>query len=309
MAPFAPGSIAVLLAPHDLAPEQIVEELLADAHAAEASGFDGVLVSEHHAGLAGYVPNPLQVTGWALGETRRLWGAPCPLLLPLRATGIVAEEAAWLSARFPGRVGLGVGAGAAPADFEVAAQPIAERTARYKAALPELDALLSGGAAPPLALDPAVARCAVEPIPVVSAAATVFGVRLAARAGAGIMLDGLSPLPWSSQLSEEYRQAGGRGRIVLSRRVWLGEPPLSQASDDVERYRSFTPAERHDRITADDSMIVGDTAEQAALLLDAARRSTLADCLSLRVNLPGLTPAAVREQIGRLGTEVLPLLR
>lgn len=310
-APFARGSVGVLLAPHELPPAQVVQELLADAHAADVAGFDGVLVGEHHAGLAGYVPNPLQVLGWMLAETARVWGAPCPLLLPLRPAALVAEEAAWLAARHPGRVGLGVAVGAAPVDFAVAEVPFDERTPRYRAGLVALVHALRGEASGPVAEDPAVRECATRPVPVVSATTTVFGVRVAAAAGAGIMLDGLSPLAWSITLADAYRAAGGTGPVVLSRRAWLGDAPGAGAvaSADVERYRSFTETQRHDRIRADDSMLVHRDPAELAALLHEARVATGADCLSLRVNLPGIGPAAVRAQIERLGDAVLPQVR
>ena len=142
-----------------------------------------------------------------------------------------------------------------------------------------------------------------------SATTTKLGVRLAAAAGAGIMLDGLSPLSWSIELADAYRNAGGHGPIVLSRRAWWGEAPSSAAADDVQRYQSFTPSATHNRITTDDSMIVHDDADELASSLAAARDATQADCLSLRLNLPGIGPAAVREQIVRFGTEILPRLR
>ena len=44
-------------------------------------------------------------------------------------------------------------------------------------------------------------------------------------------------------------------------------------------------------------------------LFGQARDATGADCLSLRLNLPGTGPTAVRKQLARFGTEVLPLLR
>ena len=307
--PFHDGSIAVLLSPHDLPVTEIVDEMLHDARAADAGGFDGVLVSEHHAGLPGYVPNPLQFVGWALGETARVWGAPCPLLLPLRPTGIVAEEAAWLAIRFPSRVGIGVAVGAAPADFEIAGVPFEERSPRYRAALDELVHALRGEAAGALAEDAAIGHCRTQPVPLVSATTTKFGVRVAAAAGAGIMLDGLSPLSWSIELADAYRAAGGRGPVVLSRRAWLGDAPTAAASDDVQRYRAFTPRTTHQRITADDSMITHRDAGKLAALLRAARDATQADCLSLRLNMPGLGPTAVRRQIELFGAEVLPQLR
>jgi alkanesulfonate monooxygenase SsuD/methylene tetrahydromethanopterin reductase-like flavin-dependent oxidoreductase (luciferase family) len=307
--PFARGSVAVLLAPHDLPVDEVVAEMLHDARAADRGGFDGFLVSEHHAGLPGYVPNPLQFTGWALGETTRIWGAPCPLLLPLRPTGIVAEEAAWLAVRFPGRVAIGVGVGAAPADFAVADAPYEERSTRYRAGLVSLVDALRGAATGALADDRAVQQCRARPITVVSATTTKAGVRLAASAGAGIMLDGLSPLPWSIELADAYRDAGGSGPVVLSRRAWLGHAPTAAARDDVQRYQSFTPTGTHDRITADDSMITHRDPDELAARLVAARDATGADCLSLRLNLPGVGAAAVREQIERFGAEIVPRLR
>ena len=299
----------MLLSPHDLPPVAVVDEMLTDARLVDDAGFDGVLLSEHHGGLAGYLPNPLQFVGWALGETARVWGAPCPLLLPLRPTGLVAEETAWLAARFPGRVGLGVAVGAAPADFEVAAVPFEERSTRYQAALVDLVGALRGHAAAPLAGDPALQRCREHPVPVVCATTTKFGVRVAAAAGAGIMLDGLSPLAWSIELAAAYREAGGPGPVVLSRRAWLGDAPASAAADDVQRYAAFTPPADHERMVADDSMLTHHDAAELAGLLAAALDATGADCLSLRLNLPGTAPSAVREQIARFGAEVLPLLR
>jgi len=307
--PFQRGSVAVLLAPHDLPVTQVVEAMLDDARLVDGAGFDGFLISEHHAGLPGYIPNPLQFLGWALGETPQAWGAPCPLLLPLRPTGIVAEEAAWLAVRFPTRVGIGVAVGAAPADFEIAGVPFDERSPRYRVALGELVRALNGAASGALANDTAVRQCRDDPVPVVSATTTKFGVRLAAAAGAGIMLDGLSPLSWSIELADAYRDAGGPGPVVLSRRAWFGEAPSSAAADDVARYQAFTPTATHDRITADDSMITHRDADELAARLVAARDAARADCLSLRINMPGIGPAAVREQIVRFGAEILPRLR
>ena len=111
--PFAPGSVSLRLYPHnDLPAPAIVDELRAQAALAAEHGFDGVMTSEHHGGFHGYLPNPLQAAGWCLEAMDHGWAAPCPLLLPLRPPALVAEEIAWLAARFPGRVGLGVASGA-----------------------------------------------------------------------------------------------------------------------------------------------------------------------------------------------------
>ena len=80
------------------------------------------------------------------------------------------EETAWLAARHPGRVGLGVAAGALPADFEIMDTTMDDLTARYAHALATVARVLGGGDAGPLAGDPAIARCREQPIPVLSAA-------------------------------------------------------------------------------------------------------------------------------------------
>ena len=104
--PFAPGSVSFRSYPHDgLDAPGIVAELRTQAHVAVAHGFDGVMTSEHHGGFAGYLPNPMQLAGFLLDGMPAGWAAPCPLLLPVRPWALVAEEAAWLAARFPGPSG------------------------------------------------------------------------------------------------------------------------------------------------------------------------------------------------------------
>src|SRR5262245_32251889 len=170
------------LYPHsDLPADAIVAELCAQAALASDHGFTGVMVSEHHGGFAGYVPNPLQLAGWLLDAMPRGWAAACPLLLPLRPTALVAEEVAWLAARFPGRVAVGFAAGALPGDFELMNVSMEGLTARFANALADVTSLLRGGADDPLARDPAIARCVDHPVPVVSAAASPTAARRAAQ--------------------------------------------------------------------------------------------------------------------------------
>src|SRR5215471_7032539 len=139
MTAFAPASVSFRSYPHDdLDPPAILEEMCAQAALAIDQGFDGVMTSEHHGGFAGYLPNPLQLAGFLLDAMPAGWAAPCPLLLPLRPAALVAEETAWLAARFPERVGLGVAAGALKDDFEIMGLPMDSRAARFSAGLEEL---------------------------------------------------------------------------------------------------------------------------------------------------------------------------
>ncbi len=139
-APFAKGSVSAAALPPQRAwtPAAVVDEFCTQAALGLDGGFDGVMTSEHHGGWPGYFPGPLQMTGFILAATDRGWAAPCPLLLPLRPTVLVAEEVAWLDAHYPGRVGIGVGAGAVPLDFEAVGVPLEEAVPRFKAELPRL---------------------------------------------------------------------------------------------------------------------------------------------------------------------------
>src|ERR1700753_1679306 len=120
-APFAAGSVSLRLYPHNELPAHaIVRELCDQAALALGLGFDGVMTSEHHGGFAGYMAQPLQMASFVLDSSTSGWAAAAPLLLPPRPTALGAGEVAWPRARHPGRVGLGVAAGALPLDFEVA---------------------------------------------------------------------------------------------------------------------------------------------------------------------------------------------
>ena len=169
--PLARGSVSLRLYPHvDLSPPEAVRELRTQAVLATGAGFDGVMTSEHHGGFAGYMPNPLQAAGWLLEAMPTGWAAACPLLLTLRPPALVTEEVAWLAARFPGRVGLGLAAGSLDADFDIMGHTKDDLTRRFTAGLAEVAGALGGSEPGLLGTDPAVAGCVLHPIPVLSAA-------------------------------------------------------------------------------------------------------------------------------------------
>ncbi len=171
--PLAAGSVSLRLYPHlELGAPEIVDEIRAQARLAAEHGFDGVMTSEHHGGFAGYLPNPLQLAGFLLDAMPRGWAAACPILATLRPPTLIAEETAWLAARHPFRVGLGVAAGALPSDFEVMDVGMEDLAARFDDALTRIGALLRGETDGVLANDPAIARCREHPVPIVSAAAS-----------------------------------------------------------------------------------------------------------------------------------------
>ncbi len=265
------------------------------------------MTSEHHGGFHGYLPNPLQIAGWLLEAMPSGWAAPCPLLLTLRPPALVAEEIAWLAARFPGRVGLGVASGALDVDFEIMGTDKVDLTRRFADGLTLVAGMLDGTLPGRLADDPAIARCAEEPVPVLSAAMGFVAVRRAARARVGIIFDSLSTTARCRELSDAYRAAGGTGPVVLIRRVWVGEPPRERVAEQLDVYRSYAAAGAQQHWDGD--QLVGETdAGAVAQGVAAAMREAGADSVNLRIHVPGVAPAAAREQIGRLGAGVVPAL-
>jgi alkanesulfonate monooxygenase SsuD/methylene tetrahydromethanopterin reductase-like flavin-dependent oxidoreductase (luciferase family) len=310
LVPFGPGSVSIRLYPHnELAADGIVRELCAQASLALAQGFDGVMTSEHHGGFAGYMAQPLQMASFVLEENATGWAAAAPLLLPLRATALVAEEVAWLQARHPGRVGVGVAAGALPLDFEATGIDQADAVDRFKAELPRLVAMLRGEDLGALEGDPALRACRQEPVPVLSAAVSVAAAVRAARCGAGILMEGMSAPERLARLTTAFDEAGGTGAKVLIRRVWLGRVQSELVEGQRAVYESYAAAGAGAGAFGADQTVASDDPGELASTLAAAMAEVGADALNLRVQLPGMAPEQVAEQIARIGSTVVPLLR
>lgn len=306
--PFAPGSVSFRLYPHDLGPVEVLDEMAAQAALAVEVGFDGVMVSERHGGVPGNVPNPLQVTGWLAAAMTRGWIAPCPVLALLRPPALIVEEVAWLAARYPGRVGVGLGTGGHDLDFDLYGQARHDLAARFEPVLAYVVEHLAGRANDELTRDPAVARCAERPVPVLSAAMSPVAARRAARCGAGIIGSSLVPAGRERRLGEAYREAGGIGPEVLIRFVWLGEPPTAAIGAKFAEYQrnAGDPA----RLAgAAGEIIAGRDPGEIAERLGQAMAESGRSCLHLRVHVPGISPEAARDQIRAVGQSVLPRLR
>ncbi|HJQ45696.1 MAG TPA: LLM class flavin-dependent oxidoreductase [Amycolatopsis sp.] len=307
--PLAPGSLAVKLQLHDELPvEHRLAELLDQARIADAVGFDGIVLGEHHAGvLPGYVPNPVSVIGWLLARTSAVWGAPCPTLLLPRPTGLAVEELAWLAAAFPGRVAAGFAAGWAEVDFAVTGASRDRLAERFERELVRAASVLTGRAQAPLSGDAAVQRLAERPLPVVSAASSGLACRRAARAGVGVLLDSQIDAAVAGRRVAGYAGAGGTGPRAIVRRIWLGDPPAGLYDRQLALYRG--QAERLGIEPGIDAAIVsGEAAEVAGRLADLLR-ATRASSLILQIHLPGLEAGAARQQLERVGTDLLPRLR
>jgi alkanesulfonate monooxygenase SsuD/methylene tetrahydromethanopterin reductase-like flavin-dependent oxidoreductase (luciferase family) len=264
------------------------------------------MTSEHHGGFGGYMAQPLQMASFVLAEHPMGWAAAAPLLLPLRSTALVAEEVAWLQARYPGRVGLGVAAGALSLDFEIAGISQTDAAERYKSELPRLVAMLRGEQLGKLDGDPALIACRRSPVHVLSAAVSVAAAIRAAECGAGILMEGMSAPSRLIRLTEAYAAARGTGPRVLIRRVWLGRVRSELVARQRAVYDGF--AERAARFGEDQTIAADEPAVLAEQLAQVANEVG-ADALDLRVQLPGVRPEEVRDQIVAIGETVVGLTK
>ncbi|NNE73127.1 MAG: LLM class flavin-dependent oxidoreductase [Acidimicrobiales bacterium] len=305
--PLAPGSISLRLYPHDAPADEQVRLLRAQAKLGAEAGFDGVMVSEHHADFPGYLPNPMQLAGFLLDAMPRGWAAPCPLLLPMKPYALIAEDLAWLEAAYPGRVGAGFAAGALPVDFELAEVPFDEIIERFKAALPKVVAALRGADATALGADRALRRLASSPLPMVAAAQSKPAVRRAAGLGLGVLYDSLQGADVSKRLSDAYDEAGGVDGKILIRRLWIGDPPTEEMAAQMEHYRSYAPDRAIANWGSGDQLITGATAAETLERLADMLRASNCDTVNIRIHVKGLTPAQVDDQIGRYAGQLGPL--
>jgi alkanesulfonate monooxygenase SsuD/methylene tetrahydromethanopterin reductase-like flavin-dependent oxidoreductase (luciferase family) len=266
------------------------------------------MTSEHHGGFPNYLPNPLLAATWALEATDRIWAAPSPMLLTLRPTTQVVEDLAWTAQRFPRRVGAGVAAGAVERDFEMAGVPFEERGPRFRAALAQLAAALGGTGTGPVAADPAVAALVDSPIPLVAAAAGPVAARRAAALAVGLLFDSIVSVDRAAEVSGAHADAGGTGRTLI-RRVWVGDVPHDEVRAQMDRYRAAAPEAARAHWAEDGGLVSGTDPAEVAARLHAQVVAAGCDALNLRVFHAGLGPEQCREQISRVGVEVLPMIR
>ena len=310
--PFGAGGVSLRLYPPALDdPTKVLDELQEQASLAEANGFDGIMLSERHGGAWGQIPNPLQVSGFLLAATSRVWIAACPLLLPLRRPAIVAEEVAWLAARFAGRVCLGLGSGGNESDFALVGVPFEERSGLFNRNLRELVAILRGDDTA-FDGDRAIVAARASGLPLASTTMSITAARRAAELDLTMVGSSLLTVERTVKLHDAYLHAGGnRGHMVIAR-AWLGDPPIELMRRQLQHYAAAAPRSAPVAGSSESSVdglhTSADPQTLAGQLVSLAN-ATRADALNIRVHVAGLAPAAAREQIAVVGREVLPVLR
>lgn len=110
--------------------EHVYRDTLDQVVAAEAHGFDGVWIGEHHFTDDGFTSSPLTVAAAIAARTSRVSIGTYVLLLPLHDPVAVAEQAATVDILSGGRLVLGLGLGYRPEEYAALGVPHGERGAR-----------------------------------------------------------------------------------------------------------------------------------------------------------------------------------
>lgn len=302
-APFGAGSVSLAVSTFGADAGSRVRSIVEQAAVAADVGFDGVTIGEHHDGFGVYFPQPLLACAWVLDSTSELWAAPCPMLLGIRRPELIAEEAAWLAARHPGRLGLGVGSGYRPEDFAPFGVDLLAARAQYEHAVGRLLGSLSSGTV--LRNDLALQESAGSPLPVVTAASTRLGMRIAARQRVGVAVVG-APVSDDRprRLLAHYRAHGGNAPVVWTRRVWIGHISSRARTQLERRYQLWNGGGR-----AADPGLFGTADEVGRQLVQELESVGGPWSLSVRFEIPG---ARIDESIAvatEFASEVLPRVR
>lgn len=122
---------------------QLYRNMVAQAVQAEACGYRGVSIPEHHLLNILLVPSPLQLAVKVAAHTSRVEIATSICQLPLRDMRVFAGEVVQAQALCDGRLILGVGKGAFGYETGRIGVPMEETKARFEESLAVLEALLS----------------------------------------------------------------------------------------------------------------------------------------------------------------------
>jgi probable F420-dependent oxidoreductase len=209
-----------------------VDEVIAEAQLAEASGFDSCFFGEHHQDADGFLPSPLIVATAVAASTRRLNVGTSVILLPLHHPVRVAEDAVTLDIVSKGRLIVGVGIGYQPADFRAFGVPMEHRMALFEEGIEILRRCWAGEPFTFRGTHYALEDVQVRPRPFQAGGPPLWigaSVPAAARR-AGRIADGFvgtpsTTLPTAMSLIDVYKEAAGKAgrpaQVVLMRDAWV----------------------------------------------------------------------------------------
>jgi alkanesulfonate monooxygenase SsuD/methylene tetrahydromethanopterin reductase-like flavin-dependent oxidoreductase (luciferase family) len=317
---------------------RVIDEIIAEAQMAEASGWDGCFISEHHQQADGYLPNPLLMAGLVGMRTQRLTVGTSVLLLPLYHPVHVAEDCAVIDLATQGRLILGVGVGYQVPDFAAFEVPIAERATRTAEALAILRHCWSGQRFSFSGKYFHYQDTLITPVPwqrpgppVWMAAWSPAGLQRAARLADGWLADPVQSLPIVKGNASRYRaaaaEAGRTPFICLMRDAVIANSmaeaeaasgPTMYTHRFYFQYGAYVPDEYLKDVTrpedlsftkvAQDRLIVG-SAEDCLAQLQRWQTEIQPDYLIIRFRQPGgPTHQKTLEALQVFGEQVIPKL-
>lgn len=312
----------------------VLDAAVAAAAASEDAGFDDVWVAEHHFMSYGVCPSALTMAGYLLGATRRITVGTAVTVLSTQHPVAVAEQALLLDQLSGGRFRLGVGRGGPWVDLNV----LTTRPDGYRGDFPEaLELLLAALTGDPVhGSGPTFCFPQVTLVPgprtpagpgVVVAATSDETVTLAARRGLPLLLgmhaddaekaaaiarydrnrppdvDARHISAGIAHVADTDREAVALMQTRLPR--WLGPGLAGYRRADGALHRTRDPDDYAAQLCR--LHPVG-SAELCRRRLAATMARTGIRHVALMVEGSG-DPARTRENIRRLGAEVLPALR
>jgi alkanesulfonate monooxygenase SsuD/methylene tetrahydromethanopterin reductase-like flavin-dependent oxidoreductase (luciferase family) len=307
---------------------EVLDRTVEAAVIAERAGFDDVWIAEHHFMSYGVCPSAVTLAAFVLGRTTRIGVGTAVSVLSTWHPVALAEQAALLDQVSGGRFRLGVGRGGPWVDLEVFGTGLDRYDSGFAESLDLLLAALThdrvaGTPAFPFREVPVVPRPLTGP-PVVVACTSAGTAELAARRGLPMLLGMHAGDEEKRAMVEHYERYGAPAahlaagvayvadtreearrtlRTALPR--WLGPGLAGYVPVDGRPRRPRDPEEYAALLC--DIHPVG-TADDCVATLTATARRTGLERFALLVEGTG-DPALTRENILRLGAEVLPRLR
>ena len=212
--------------------KRLYREMVEQAVHAEACGYKGVGIPEHHLVSVLLVPSPLQLAVKIAAHTERIELITSVCQLPLRDMRVFAGEVVQAQALCDGRLVLGVGKGAFGVETGWMGVPFEETKPRFEESLAVLEALLGGDDVSwdgelyrfgPLTVMPRPE----DPIPIMLAIMAPAGIEAAARHGYDIQTTpiGAAHGVLEGQVSAFHRgraeNPDARNRLALMRGAYL----------------------------------------------------------------------------------------
>ncbi len=214
--------------------DRCMAEAVREAAAAEAAGFSGFFVGEHHQDKDGFLPSPFVVLAAIAAHTRRIRIGTAVLLLPLHHPIRVAEDAATLDIVSGGRAVLGIGLGYQQADFSAVGIDRRERVPRFEESVAILRQAWTGEPVHHQGRAFTIDGVRVTPPPLQRPGIPVWiggwvpaAVERAGRLGDALVLGPSFTLEENRALAARYRTAaaaaGRTPHIVLMRDAWVAD--------------------------------------------------------------------------------------